>query len=90
VVERFLARTRRLDEHAQVRARLFLADEFREALRTQRCVDVIVTLVGGHEAARAVHFANSFRPCRISVAVSAPSPALRAAAAMAAAACGCP
>jgi hypothetical protein len=36
------------------------------------------------------HFANSFKPSRISCAVSAFSPALREAEAMAAAACGWP
>ena len=36
------------------------------------------------------HFASSFRPSRISIAVSAPSPAMREAPAMAAAACGWP
>jgi hypothetical protein len=38
----------------------------------------------------ATHRANSFSPCRIKVAVSAPSPAARDAAAIAAAACGWP
>ncbi len=37
-----------------------------------------------------IHFDNSFRPSRISCAVSAFSPALRDAAAIAAAACGWP
>src|SRR5262249_37893370 len=88
MVECLLAGARRLDEYAQVRTCLLLADEFRQALRPQRGIDVVVTFVGSHQAARAVHFASSFKPCLISVAVSAPSPALRAAAAMAAAACG--
>ena len=35
VIERFLARARRLDEHRQISARLFLANEFRQPLRTQ-------------------------------------------------------
>ena len=90
MVERFLARPRGLDEHAQVRARLFLADEFRQPLRTQVGVHVVVATFGSDQAARGVHFASSLKPCRISVAVSAPSPALRAAAAIAAAACGWP
>ena len=47
-------------------------------------------LVGFAELRRPFHFASSFKPSRISVVTSAPSPALRAAAAMAAAACGCP
>ncbi len=52
VVERFLARARRLDEHREIGARLFLADEFAQSLRPQRGVDVVVALVGGHQAAR--------------------------------------
>ena len=56
VVERFLARARRLDEHPQIGARLFLADEFGEPLRAQRGIDVVVALVGGHQAARACSF----------------------------------
>ena len=90
VVERFLARTRGLDEHRQISARLLLADEFRQPLRPQRSICVVVAFFGSDKAAGAVHFASSFKPCLISVAVSAPSPALRVAAAMAAAACGCP
>ncbi len=89
VIERFLARARRLDEHREVGARLLLADEFGEALRTQRGLRVFVAALGGDEAAgRGGHFANSFSPSRMSCAVSAPSPAPRDAAAIAAAACG--
>src|SRR5262249_20650053 len=90
MVKRFLAGARRFDEHAQVRARLLLPDEFRQALRPQRRIDVVIALVGSNKAAGVVHLASSLRPCRISVAVSAPSPTWRAAAAMAAAACGWP
>ena len=90
VVERFLARARRLDEHAQIGARLFLADEFAQALRPQGRIRVVVAAFGGDQAARGVHLASSLKPCRISVAVSAASPALRDAAAIAAAACGWP
>ena len=61
-----------------------------EPLRPQRSIRVIVAFFGSDKAAGAVHFASSFSPCLISVAVSAPSPALRAAAAIAAAACGWP
>ncbi|MDB5500542.1 MAG: hypothetical protein JWR89_444 [Tardiphaga sp.] len=43
----------------------------------------------GRRAARG-HFASSFKPSRISIAVSAPSPAMREAPAIAAAACGAP
>ena len=54
-------------------------------------VDVVVAFLGGNQAARGGrHRASSFKPCRMSVAVSAASPALRAAAAIAAAACGWP
>ena len=75
---------------AEIGARLFLADEFGQPLRTQAGIRVVVAFFGGNQAARGVHLASSFSPCRISVAVSAPSPALREAAAMAAAACGWP
>ena len=90
MVERLLARARGLDEHAEIGARLFLADEFGKALRAQRDIGVVSAGLGRDQAARGVHFANSLSPCRIKVATSAPSPALRVAAAMAAAACGWP
>ncbi len=90
MVERLFTRARRLDEHGEIGARLLLADEFAQALRAQRDVGVVVALVGGYQAAGGIHFASSRKPCRISVAVSAPSPALRVAAAIAAAACGWP
>ena len=84
-------RARRLDEDGEIGARLLLADELGELLRTQRGVDVVVALVGGDEAfGGRGHLASSFNPCLISVAVSAPSPAARDAAAIAAAACGWP
>ena len=47
-------------------------------------------LVGFAQCRRPFHLASSFKPSRISVLTSAPSPALRTAAAMAAAACGWP
>ena len=91
MVERFLARARGLDEHAEIGARLFLANEFRQALRAQVGVHIVIAAFGGHQTSRGgAHRANSLKPCRISVAVSAPSPALREAAAIAAAACGWP
>ncbi len=46
--------------------------------------------IGAEHNASRVHFANSFRPSRMSCAVSAFSPAMREAPAMAAAACGWP
>ena len=89
VIERLFARACRLDEHREVGARLRLPDELGEPLRAQRGVRVLVAALGGDEAAgRGGHLANSFSPSRISCAVSAPSPAPRAAAAIAAAACG--
>src|ERR1700690_3769550 len=78
------------NKYREVRARLFLADEFRQPLRTQANIRVIGAGLWRHEAARGGHFASSLKPCRISVATSAASPALRVAAAMAAAACGWP
>ena len=45
---------------------------------------------GEQRRATRYHFASSFSPSRISIAVSAPSPAMREAPAMAAAACGAP
>src|SRR5262245_28155255 len=90
VVERLLASARRFNEYLKIGSRLFLANEFIEPLRAQRSLWVVIALIGGHEPAGIVHLASSFRPCRMSVAVSAPSPALRAAAAIAAAACGWP
>ena len=47
VVERFLARARRLDEHLEIGARLLLADEVGEPLRAQRGVDVLVAASRG-------------------------------------------
>src|SRR5262245_19210057 len=90
VVERLIASARRFNEYLEIGSRLFLANEFVEPLRAQRSLCIVIALVGGHEPARVVHLASSFKPCRMSVAVSAPSPALRAAAAIAAAACGWP
>ena len=55
VVERLFARARGLDEHAQVGARLLLADEIGEPLRPQRGVDVVVAFLGIDEAGVAAH-----------------------------------
>ena len=49
----------------EIRARLLLADEFVEALRTQRGIGVVVARLGGDKARRTAHFASSFKPCRI-------------------------
>ena len=46
MVERLVARPRRLDEDLQIGARLLLADELRESLRTQRSIGIVVALVG--------------------------------------------
>ena len=52
VVERLLARARRLDEHREVGARLLLADELGEPLRAQRGFrGVVLAALGGDEAA---------------------------------------
>jgi hypothetical protein len=48
MVKRFLARARRLDEYAEIGARLFLADEFGEPQRAQRNIRVVVAAVSGH------------------------------------------
>ena len=91
VIQRLVTLARRLDEDREILARLRLADEFGQQLRTQRGVaDIVGTALGGDDAGGRVHFASSFSPSRISCAVSAFSPALREAAAMAAAACGWP
>ena len=91
MIERFLTSARGLDEHREVGARLFLTDEFSKPLRPQARIDVVVAFFRGNQPARrGAHFASSFSPSLMSCAVSALSPASRAAAAMAAAACGWP
>ena len=91
VVERLVTFARGLDEDREIGARLRLADEFRQQLRAQRGVaDIVGAALGGDDAGGRGHFASSFRPSRISCAVSAFSPALREAEAIAAAACGWP
>src|SRR5262249_51563579 len=96
VIERFAPRTRRLDEHAEIRARLLRADELAEPLRAQRGFDdvLIVALTTDEAAGRRAHLANSLasslRLRRISRVASAPSPASRTAVAMAAIACSWP
>src|SRR5271169_1091353 len=90
MIERLAALARGLDEDREVPARLRLADELRQQLRTQRGVADIVGAALGCDDAGGAHFANSFSPSRMSCAVSAFSPALREAAAMAAVACGWP
>jgi hypothetical protein len=91
MVQRLAALPRRLDEDREILARLRLPDELRQQLRAQRGVaDVVAAALGRHDSGGRGHFASSFKPNRISCAVSAFSPALRAAAAMAAAACGWP
>ena len=97
VVERLAARARGLDEHAEIGARLLLADEFGQPLRAQRGSAASssrrsgVTRRRGGVLIRRCSLAE-FLQARAgsSCRVSAPSPALRAAAAMAAAACGWP
>src|SRR5882672_10138767 len=94
VIERLAPRARRLDEDAEVLARLLLADELAQPLRAQRGFgDVLVAALGADQAAgRRAHLVNSLasslRPRRISRDASAPSPASRTAAAIAATACG--
>src|SRR5262249_52296329 len=57
VVERLAALARRLDEHGEILARLRLADELRQHLRTQRGVaGVLVAPFGRDDARRRVHF----------------------------------
>src|SRR5262249_42745109 len=91
MIQRFAALPRRLDEHGKVGARLRLADELGKELRTQCGVAcILMAALRRHDARGCTHFASSFRPRRMSCAVSAFSPALREAAAIAAAACGCP
>ena len=91
MIERLAALARGLDEDREILARLRLADELRQQLRTQRGVaDIIGAALGRDDAGGRGHFASSFSPSRMSCAVSAFSPALREAAAMAAAACGWP
>jgi hypothetical protein len=52
VIERLVARARRLDEHREVGARLLLADELGQPLRPQRSLgDVLFAAFGGNEAA---------------------------------------
>ena len=47
VIERFVARPRRLDEHREIGARLLLADEFGQPLRPQRRLgDVLFAAFG--------------------------------------------
>ena len=58
MIERLVARPRRLDEHREVFPRLLLADEFRKLLRAQRRFrGVFIAALRGHELASggAVH-----------------------------------
>ncbi len=65
MVERIAARLRRLDEHAQVRARLLLANEFCERARTDRRLEGVRFVLRradeafGHPVVRRV--SDSFR-----------------------------
>ena len=86
MVERLGALFSRLDENFQIFASALLADEFAKRLRAQAGLRLVLWLVGHFDRA-VTHCASSFRPSRISSAVSLPSPALRDAAAMAAKAC---
>ena len=61
VVERFLALARRLDEDAKIGARLLLADEFGEPLRTQRRIrGIVVAAFRGYEPCWRAHTAIPF------------------------------
>ena len=55
MVQRFIAFSRGVDEHLQIGARLLLADEFRQQLRPQGGVDVVVAFFGGNQAAWGCH-----------------------------------
>jgi hypothetical protein len=55
VIERFLARPCRFDEYREIGPRLFLPDEFRQPLRAQRSIRIIIALVGSHKTARTIH-----------------------------------
>ena len=91
VIQRLAALARGFDEYGQIGARLRLADELRQQLRTQRGVaGILMAALRRDDARGRAHFASSLSPSRISCAVSAFSPALREAAAIAAAACGWP
>lgn len=89
VIERLFSFSSRVDEYLQVGAGLALTNELGQLLRPQRGVAHIVGVaLGRDDAGRLSHFDNSFKPSRISCAVSAFSPAPREAAAIAAVACG--
>ncbi len=64
MVERLVARARRLDEDFQIGARLFLADKFRQPLRAQRGFrEIVLAPFGSHQAGRAWnHRASSELP----------------------------
>src|SRR5262249_23178821 len=54
MIERLAAALRRRDEHAEVRARLLLADEFGQPLRTQRGLSgILLAVFRADEAGRA-------------------------------------
>src|ERR1700742_4987711 len=56
MIERLVALARGLDEDREVGARLGLADEFRQQLRTQRGVaDIVGAALGGDDAGGRVH-----------------------------------
>ena len=89
MVERLAPLARGLDENGEIGTRLLLAHKFGQQLRPQHGVGRILgAALRRDDAGGRTHFASSFSPSRMSCAVSAPSPAPRAAAAMAAAACG--
>ena len=62
VVERLVALARRLDEDAEIGARLLLPDEFGQPLRTKRSVrSIVVAAFGGHEPGGRAHAAAPLR-----------------------------
>ena len=78
MIQRLAALARRLDEDRDF-ARLRLADEFGQQLRTQRGVADIVAAALGRDDAGGRSLRQLLQPSRMNCAVSAFSPALRAA-----------
>src|SRR5829696_1025914 len=53
MIERLVTRARRLDEDLEIGARLLLADEFRQPLRTQRSLrEIVLAAFGSYQAGR--------------------------------------
>ena len=87
MIQRFSALLGSLNEHRKISASLLLTGEIRKTLRPQGSVMVFATCIRRDDAFVFTHELSSFSPRRMSVPLSASSPALLMAALMAAEAC---